>query len=271
MHHPNCPEREHSPFQLEAGPERALLIHGFLGSPRDMRPLAEALAAAGVSARALLLPGFGADRSGLWHVRASDWLNVAREAWEETRRGAPRATLIGFSMGGAIALRLGAEQALVPDELILLAPHWRFAARRAVILPIARHVIRTYRPFGRPDFSDPDTRLMLSGMAPGADLDDPAVQHQLRDAMSVPTRSLDELRRVGNAAGAAARRVAATTTILQGAQDGTTLPRHSRTLAARVGAELLEFPGDHLLVDPNRPTWSTVRDAVVYRALGRPR
>lgn len=269
MPHPDNPESIHRPFLFEAGSARALLIHGFLGSPRDMRPLAEALAVAGVTTRALLLPGFGDDRSGLWRVRADDWLDAARAAWAETRRNATRATLIGFSMGGAIALRLGAEIGQTPDELILLAPHWRFATPRAVVLPIAKHVIRTYRPFGRPNFDDPDTRLVLAGIAPGVDLDDPAIQHQLRDAFSVPTRSLDELRRIGNAAGAAARRLTAPTTILQGQQDDTTLPRHSRTLAARIGAELLEFPGDHLIVDPNRQSWPIVRDAIVHRATGR--
>ena len=51
---------EHEPFLFEAGSSRALLIHGFLGSPRELRPLAQELAAAGVTARGMLLPGFGA-------------------------------------------------------------------------------------------------------------------------------------------------------------------------------------------------------------------
>ncbi len=269
MHEPERPETRHRPFLIEAGPARALLIHGYLGSPRDMLPLAQELAEAGVTTRAVLLPGFGDKSEDLGRVRADDWLAAARAAWEETRRGATHTTLIGFSMGGAVALRLGAETGLAPDELILLAPHWRFADRRAVVLPIAKHVIRTFRPFGRPNFDDPETRLILAEIAPGADLDDPAVRHELRDAFSVPTHSLNELRRIGNAAGAAARRVSAPTTILQGEQDSTTLPRHSRTLAARIGAELQEFPGDHLIVDPNRPSWPVVRDAVLSRATRR--
>ena len=32
---------EHQPFLYDAGPSRALLIHGFLGSPRELRPLAQ--------------------------------------------------------------------------------------------------------------------------------------------------------------------------------------------------------------------------------------
>jgi carboxylesterase len=259
---------EHEPFHIEAGPSRALLIHGFLGSPRELRPLAQELANAGVTARGVLLPGFGADIARLKTVRAPEWLAAARAAWEELREGAGRTTLIGFSMGGAVALQLAAEAGLAPDQLVLLAPHWKFADRRAVVLPVAKYLIREFKPFGSIDFDSPDMRRMLAELAPGADLDDPAVRHQLRNSATIPTRALDELRRVGVGAAARAPRVSAPATIVQGLQDATTLPAYSRELAARMGAELREIPGDHLIVDPGRPSWSAVRDTIIRLATG---
>jgi carboxylesterase len=259
---------EHRPFRFEAGSSRALLIHGFLGSPRELRPLAQELANAGVTASGVLLPGFGADIARLKEVRAEEWVAAARAAWEETREGATRTTLIGFSMGGAIALRLAAEAGLAPDNLILLAPHWKFADRRTVVLPVAKYVIREFKPFGRIDFDSPDMRRMLAELAPGADLDDPDVRHTLRNSATIPTRALDELRRVGLSAAAGASRISAPATILQGLQDKTTLPAYSRELAARMGADLREIPGDHLIVDPERSSWSAVRDIVVGLAAG---
>ncbi len=253
-------------FQFEASSSRALLIHGFMGSPRELRPLGHALAEAGITAHGLLLPGFGEDLPRLKQVRASDWLTAARAAWERLREGSSRTTLIGFSMGGAVALRLAAEAGMAPDQLILLAPHWKFADKRASLLPVAKHLIREFKPFGDPDFDNEDSRRMISGIAPGADLDDPAVRQQLRNALTIPTGALDELRRIGNAAASAATRVSAPTAILQGQDDQTTLPSYSRVLASRMGAELVEFPGDHLIVDPDRPSWSTVRDAVIALA-----
>ena len=258
----------HQPFLIEAGSSRALLIHGFLGSPRELRPLAQELAGAGVTARGVLLPGFGSDIARLNKVRAEEWLTAARTAWEEIREGASRTTLIGFSMGGAVALRLATEAGLAPDHLVLLAPHWKFADRCAVVLPVAKYLIREFRPFGPIDFDSPDMRRMLAELAPGADLDDPVVRHQLRNSATIPTRALDELRRVGVRAAARAPRVSAATTIVQGLQDMTTLPAYSRELAARMGAELREIPGDHLIVDPERPSWSAVRDTVVGLATG---
>ena len=55
-------EDEHQPFRKSArGAMRgaALLVHGFPGTPADMRPLAASLAAAGWDVDAPLLPGFG--------------------------------------------------------------------------------------------------------------------------------------------------------------------------------------------------------------------
>src|SRR5215210_7386293 len=259
---------DHEPFFIEAGSSRALLIHGFLGSPRELRPLAQVLADAGVAARGMLLPGFGSDIARLKKVQAEEWLAAARAAWEETREGATRTTLIGFSMGGAVALQLATEAGLAPDQLVLLAPHWKFADRRAAVLPVAKYLIREFKPFGRIDFDSPNMRRMLAELAPGADLDDPEVRHALRNSATIPTRALDELRRVGLSAAARASTVSAPTTILQGLQDTTTLPAYSRELATRMGADLREIPGDHLIVDPERPSWSSVRDIVVRLAAG---
>ena len=261
-------DAEHQPFLFEAGSSRALLIHGFLGSPRELRPLAQELASVGITARGVLLPGFGADIARLKEVRAEEWLTAARAAWEETRKGATLTTLIGFSMGGAVAVRLAAEAGLAPDQLILLAPHWKFADRRAAILPVAKYVIREFKPFGRIDLDSPDMRRMLAELAPGADLDDPEVRHALRNSATIPTRALDELRRVGRGAATSVSRVSSPTTIVQGLQDTTTLPAYSRQLAARMGADLHEIPGDHLIVDPKRSSWNAVRDIVVTVAAG---
>jgi carboxylesterase len=230
--------------------------------------LAQELASAGVTARGVLLPGFGADIARLQEVRAEEWVAAARATWAETRDGATRTTLIGFSMGGAVALRLAAEAGLAPDQLILLAPHWKFADRRAVVLPVAKYPIREFKPFGRIDFDSPDMRQMLAELAPGADLDDPEVRHALRNSATIPTRALDELRRVGRGAAARVSHVSSPTTIVQGLQDTTTLPAYSRELAARMSADLHEIPGDHLIVDPKRSSWDAVRDIVVTRTAG---
>lgn len=52
---------EHRPFTLGEGAGAALLIHGFPGTPAEVRPLAQALSERGWKVRAPLLPGFGTE------------------------------------------------------------------------------------------------------------------------------------------------------------------------------------------------------------------
>ncbi|MFT4041413.1 MAG: alpha/beta fold hydrolase [Thermomicrobiales bacterium] len=255
-------------FQIDAqGDGAALLLHGYMGSPRELRPLAAALAEAGVTARAELMPGFGeAGRPHLKRVRAEEWLEAAKAAWREVTAGASHRTLLGYSMGGAVALALSVDPEVRPDQLILLAPYWRMADPRAALLPVAHYVMPQFEPFGRLDFADPATRERLAKLAPDADLDDPAVQQGFQDGMRVPTHSLLQVRRIGMRARKA--RPEAPVTIIQGLEDPTTLPRDSRDLTRMTGAALIEVPANHALVADDGPAWAQIRDAVVSRATG---
>ena len=58
----------------------ALLIHGFMGSPKELRPLGEHLAANGVNAHGILLPGFGTQISRLATIKRAEWLEYRGRA-----------------------------------------------------------------------------------------------------------------------------------------------------------------------------------------------
>lgn len=63
--HPNA-----QPFLLEAGDCALLLIHGFTGSPGHMRPVGEAVHAAGFTVRGIALPGHC---QSIEAMEQSDW------------------------------------------------------------------------------------------------------------------------------------------------------------------------------------------------------
>jgi carboxylesterase len=91
------------------GPNGALVLHGFTGSPVSMRPLAEALADAGFAVEMPRLPGHGTHVDDMLLTTWSDWLAEAERALAALQARTPggRVVVAGLSMGGALTLALG--------------------------------------------------------------------------------------------------------------------------------------------------------------------
>ena len=70
----------HADFLVECGKPAALLIHGFPGTPAEIRPLAPILNLAGWTTRGLFLPGFGAQIDSLVQRKSQEWIDAAVEA-----------------------------------------------------------------------------------------------------------------------------------------------------------------------------------------------
>lgn len=117
---PQLANLDPSGFFLPRGPVGCLLIHGFTGSAAEMRPLGDYLAARGVTARAILLPGHGATPAALARATHAQWLEAAGEAYEELRESCAEVHVAGFSMGSLLAVHLGAARS--PATLALLSP-----------------------------------------------------------------------------------------------------------------------------------------------------
>ncbi|HLT16278.1 MAG TPA: alpha/beta fold hydrolase [Acidimicrobiales bacterium] len=90
------------------GPHGALVLHGFTGSPVSMRPVGEALAAAGLAVELPRLPGHGTDVADLIPTTFDDWLAEAERALGALRARVPdgRIVVVGLSMGGALTVAL---------------------------------------------------------------------------------------------------------------------------------------------------------------------
>lgn len=263
----------HEPFSFRpdgpAADRGAMLLHGYMGSPAELRALGEALRRAGVRADAPALPGFGPDIPRLAEIDEHDWLNSARTTWTSLREAVAATVLVGFSMGGAVALALAAE--MVPSRLILIEPFQRIPDWRARLLPFAGPFLKEIKLYKGADFADPATRARLELGGQGLDLDDPAVQRWVREEAGMPISSLQALARVGKAGVQAAARVTCPTLIVQARPYTDASFGHPDALAARLaGPTRVEWvDGDHQLVRDDRPSWPRVRDLVVAFALGR--
>jgi len=91
-----------------------VLVHGFISSPAELRAYGESLAALGYPVIGVRLSGHGTSPWDLRDRSWQDWLASVRRGYEIISAFADRVCVIGFSTGGALTLRLAAED---PENL----------------------------------------------------------------------------------------------------------------------------------------------------------
>lgn len=239
----------HQPFSIGSGPAGVLLIHGFPGTPAEMRPIGELLAGCGWKAHGLLLPGFGPDIASLEQRWRSDWLQAASQAYDQLFAEQQPVALVGYSMGAALAMHLAAHRS--PQRLVLLAPFWRLPGWLPKLAPLARRFLPRLRPLRKADFNDARLQEMFNRILPDVDLSDARVQETIREQFTLPVAAVDEMLRLGRSAYHQANLITSPTLIIQGAQDKLVQPRLTAQLRKKIDNRLvtyIELPGDHELL-----------------------
>jgi carboxylesterase len=110
------------PFELRGGEIAVLMIHGFTGSPASVRPWAEALNQAGFTVTVPLLPGHGRTWEEMNRTRWEQWFAEVERTFEELKQRHKRIFVAGFSMGGALSIRLAAMRGPEIEGLLLVNP-----------------------------------------------------------------------------------------------------------------------------------------------------
>jgi carboxylesterase len=90
------------PWSAAGGSHGVLVLHGFTGNPQSMRPLAEALAAAGFTVELPLLPGHGTAVEDMLPTRWEDWSGAAEAHFQALASRCDRVVVAGLSMGGTL-------------------------------------------------------------------------------------------------------------------------------------------------------------------------
>ena len=149
------------PFELEGDQGVGVLcVHGFTGTPYEMRYLGTRLHAAGYTVSGPLLPGHGTRPEDLDALRWTDWAGAVEDAFDKLRASCRRVAVVGQSLGGLLALHLASRRTEVAAVATLAAPLWleglagrvsRWAARGS--LPV-----RTLPKLARSDVRDRRTR-----------------------------------------------------------------------------------------------------------------
>lgn len=204
------------PFELEGGPAGVLLVHGWTGSPLQVRPLGHHLHREGYSVRGIRLPGHGTSVEDLARRRWQEWQGTVERAWRSFRTAHQPAALLGYSMGGMLCALAAAEQP--PAALVMLSSPYRIQIRdwRVHFLPLFKWLT----PYVAEPYQPPDTEW-----AP--------YYRPLYDRVS--THAVHEILKLSAVVRRALPRVRAPALLLHGALDETVPPANLDWLAGALG------------------------------------
>ena len=122
-----------------------LLVHGFTGSPGEMRPLGEYLTDKGITVKGILLPGHCTSPEDLATKKWQDWVSAVEEGYKSLQQdGIHKIFVCGLSLGGALTLYFGETHDDVAGLIPLSAPV-KLTDKRLIFLPILKHIIK-YMP-----------------------------------------------------------------------------------------------------------------------------
>lgn len=116
-----------------------ICVHGFTANPYELSPVVYALSNAGCAAVAPLLPGSGyrelrKQKQAFAKLTKESMLAAARQEIVRAREHYAQVGMMGFSMGGAIALSMAAEGLL--DACAVAAPAIRLPLKGEILIPL---------------------------------------------------------------------------------------------------------------------------------------
>jgi carboxylesterase len=243
------------PFVFDGGEIGALVVHGFTGTPYEVRFLGEQLARAGITARGPLLPGHGTSVADLARTTWRQWAAAIEHELDALAGRYRQIALVGQSLGALLVLELASRRgAQIAAVCALAAPLWLdgLAARVARWTAPGHRLawLRTLPKLGGSDVADRDAKR-----------DNPSYR-------AIPTRALAELVAFMGVVDAALPRIAAPVLVMHGQRDHTAPVACASHLAARVPhAELALYARScHLLAtDVERDAVATAAVAFIRR------
>jgi carboxylesterase len=132
------------PYSADGGSTGVLLLHGFTGSPKSMKPWGERVAADGHTVRVPRLPGHGTRWQDMNLTRWEDWYAEADRAFLELQRTCDAVFVFGLSMGGSLTLRLAERHGDAIRGIALVNPAVHSERPDRFLLPALQAVIPSF-------------------------------------------------------------------------------------------------------------------------------
>jgi carboxylesterase len=194
-----------------------------------MRPLGEALAAAGFPVRAVRLPGHGTSVEDLAHVRWPDWAAAVAAGAAALAREVPRVAIAGMSMGALLALHLAATQPETVTALVLCSTALAVRDWRLRFVPLIARIPWLAR------------RYALLPKTGRRDIADAAARMASFTYEAVPLTAVVELLRLQRVVRGELRRVVQPALVLHGRHDHTVAVAEAEKVRRRLGSRWVEM------------------------------
>lgn len=154
------PHLDPSPFLLDGGSTGIMLIHGYTGSPTEMRLVGEYLNAAGLTVLGPRLPGHGTTVEEMNRCKWTDWTEHVEACYRELRRRCSTVFVAGLSMGSLLTLYFAAHHPEIAGAITYSPAPW-VRNRLLPLTPVARHFIASRPKSGDSDLADPAAENQL--------------------------------------------------------------------------------------------------------------
>ena len=234
------PREVGEPFLLENRSDEigVVLVHGYLASPEQLRPLADYLYAHGCWVYGVRLQGHGTSPQHMIDVTWRDWMDSVLRGHAILQQRCRRLVIGGFSLGGTLAMIAAAQPQVRIDGVFSINAPLRLRDRRAPLIPLIVNLNRAMRKFG---VSNGHYRRQNSGA------EHPETTYEVDYLCGVK-----ELRSAVRACRRSLGRVQAPALVVQADDDPLVAPDSASLLIKRLGSKrkvLARLPSDrHVIV-----------------------
>jgi carboxylesterase len=178
------------PFLLPGGPFGCLLLHDLINTPHEVRGLGFQLNEAGFSVLGVRLFGHATHHSDLKRTSHLDWIASMEDGFSILDHQCDKVAVIGFSMGGALALIAGAR--LHADGVVAISTPFSLPTYTSLnwppsLLPILRFLSPIFRNKLKPTYADQLAYPVFPSRVIPEIADLLSQMHRLLPHISVPT------------------------------------------------------------------------------------
>lgn len=143
------------PFSFPGNHIGCLLIHGFGGTPYEMRELGERLAGQGYTVSGPALAGHATCIEDMLQTRWTDWYTSVEATYRELTLRCDTIYAVGLSLGGMLVLHLAAHEPL--DGVVAVSPPFEIRHRLIPLFRLFPFLIDLF-PVVKSNPKDDDTR-----------------------------------------------------------------------------------------------------------------